>query len=76
MGKERKCAKCQKKIAGPGVIVEKENSKLEYHSYCLRCDECMDKLSPSTMKIFKDKQLCPKCIKKYLDFNHGKKIIK
>eukprot|EP00485_Elphidium_margaritaceum_P003183 CAMPEP_0202689654 /NCGR_PEP_ID=MMETSP1385-20130828/4862_1 /ASSEMBLY_ACC=CAM_ASM_000861 /TAXON_ID=933848 /ORGANISM="Elphidium margaritaceum" /LENGTH=269 /DNA_ID=CAMNT_0049344809 /DNA_START=13 /DNA_END=822 /DNA_ORIENTATION=+ len=76
LGKERKCAKCGGKIAGPSVTVDRENSKYEYHRDCIFCDDCNNKLNTFTMKIFKDKALCPNCIKKYLDFNHGKKIAK
>eukprot|EP00484_Ammonia_sp_Unknown_P029311 CAMPEP_0197029920 /NCGR_PEP_ID=MMETSP1384-20130603/9265_1 /TAXON_ID=29189 /ORGANISM="Ammonia sp." /LENGTH=269 /DNA_ID=CAMNT_0042459169 /DNA_START=10 /DNA_END=819 /DNA_ORIENTATION=- len=74
LGKERRCGKCAGKIAGPGVTIERENGKVEYHRDCIFCDDCNTKLNTFTMKIYKDKALCPKCIKNYLDYNHGKKI--
>eukprot|EP01084_Bolivina_argentea_P203090 346910_1 len=76
LGKERRCAKCNGKIAGPGVTIQRQNSKLEYHTYCLFCDDCNTKIGTFNMKIYKDKALCPKCIKTYLDFSHGKKFQK
>ena len=56
------------------MTIDRENSKKEYHRDCIFCDDCNNKLNTFTMKIYKDKALCPKCIKKYLNFNHGKKI--
>ena len=54
LGKDRKCAKCNAKIAGPGVTIDRENSSMEYHRDCIFCDDCNNKLNTFTMKIYKD----------------------
>ena len=64
-GKERRCGKCNGNIAGPSVTIDRANSKIEYHRDCIFCDNCNNKLNTFTMKIYKDKALCPKCFTKY-----------
>ena len=68
------CYHCKQKIAGPGVSIELESGPRQYHRKCVFCSDCNAQVHTFQLKIFKDKQLCPKSQLYFLQFLFPSKL--